>query len=85
MSGVHLDRRSTMAGAVRVEDEIRRQGREALFSISTRPIPGAVPGDRDAGPPATDIHLMLHSLAFGTLKPFLAESPLAASGRRTST
>lgn len=74
VAGVHLDRRSTMAGAVRVEDEIRRQGREALFFN----LNAADPGRRSevigtlARRPA-DIRLMLHSLAFGTLKPFLAE------------
>lgn len=76
VAGVHLDRRGTLAGAVRVADEIRRQGREALFFN----LNAADPGRRSEvietlARRAAGIRLMLHSLAFGTLKPFLAEDP----------
>ena len=76
IAGVHLDRRRTLAGAEEVADEIRRRGREALFFN----VNAADPGRRlevigALGRIQAGIRLMLHSLAFGTLRPFLGEDP----------
>lgn len=76
IAGVHLDRRRTLAGAEEIADEIRRRGREALFFN----VNAADPGRRSEvigalGKIPAGIRLMLHSLAFGTLRPFLAEDP----------
>jgi NAD(P)-dependent dehydrogenase (short-subunit alcohol dehydrogenase family) len=80
--GVHLDLRSTLPNAQRIQDEIRSYGREAVFfNVNAA----------DAGKRATVVEavqeqlrqegddayvrVMLHSLAFGTLLPFVAETP----------
>ncbi len=83
--GVHLDRRATLASAERVMEEIRGMGRKALFFNANAADPerrsqviqeclresSAVPG-------GSGILVLLHSLAFGTLKPFIAASPETA-------
>ncbi len=80
--GVHLDRRATLAGAERVIAGIRGAGRLAqFFNINAadpvrraeviRSCEEAV--SADAG--SAGIQVVLHSLAFGTLKPFLGPSP----------
>jgi NAD(P)-dependent dehydrogenase (short-subunit alcohol dehydrogenase family) len=73
---VHLDRRATMPNAKAIEAQIRSLGREAhFFNVNA--------ADRDrrdeviqasrealAGSP---FRTLLHSLAFGTLKPYISE------------
>jgi enoyl-[acyl-carrier protein] reductase III len=78
--GVHLDRKSTLANVERITSEIRACGRQALFFN----INAADPEQRaettaemarvleERGQPGT-LRVLLHSLAFGTLRPFLAE------------
>jgi enoyl-[acyl-carrier protein] reductase III len=79
--GVHLDRKSTMSNVDRITKEIESKGREALFFNVN-----AADADKQrevldtfearirgtAGEPP--IRVLLHSLAFGTLKPFIADS-----------
>lgn len=72
--GVHLDRRATAPNAERIAAEIRGMGRDSLFFN----VNAADPAHRaeivqacqkaagDSG-----ISLLLHSLAFGTLKPYI--------------
>jgi enoyl-[acyl-carrier protein] reductase III len=78
--GVHLDRRSTAQNAEEIAREIRSLGRKALFFN----INAADPTRRaeviqayrkiaQESPDRQGIHLVLHSLAFGTLKPYLAQ------------
>ncbi|TSA03902.1 MAG: SDR family oxidoreductase [Nitrospiraceae bacterium] len=79
--GVHLDRKSTMANADRIVGEIKNKGREALFFNVNAADPDkrrevldafqARAGGTGGKPP---IRVFLHSLAFGTLKPFITES-----------
>lgn len=79
--GVHLDRKSTMANADRIIGEIKSRGREALFFNVNAADPDkrrevldafqARAGGTGGKPP---IRVLLHSLAFGTLKPFITES-----------
>ena len=82
--GVHLDRRSTIANAERIAGEIRGMGREALFFNIN-----AADHDRRAevieacrksagGENASGIRIFLHSLAFGTLKPYIATDAKSA-------
>ena len=79
--GVHLDRKSTLPNAERIAMRIRELGREALFfnanaadSEKRADILQAVKlRGEESGKPIT-IRVLLHSLAFGTLKPYIAES-----------
>lgn len=80
--GVHMDRKTTVPNVERIVAEIKRMGREAVFFN----INASDPGKRsevldqmektlaDRGEPSS-VKVMLHSLAFGTLKPFIAPSP----------
>ena len=76
--GVHLDRRATLANAERIAGEIRGMGREALFFNVN-----AADHERRAevieacrksagGENAAGIRIFMHSLAFGTLKSYIA-------------
>ena len=80
--GVHLDRRATVAGAERVAAAIEALGRRAhFFNVN------AADADRraevvaameralaESGPPGR-LRVLLHSLAFGTLKAYVADDP----------
>ena len=78
--GVHLDMRSTLKNAERIQEDIRAAGQEALFfNVNAA----------DAGKRATvvdamaerlrqdggSVTVLLHSLAFGTLLPYFAGTP----------
>ncbi|MGH7409648.1 MAG: SDR family oxidoreductase [Candidatus Methylomirabilis sp.] len=79
--GVHLDRKTTMPNVERIVGEIRGVGREAIFFNMN----ASDPDKRrevldqmektlaDAGQ-LSSVKVLLHSLAFGTLKPFIAPS-----------
>ena len=83
--GVHLDRRSTLANAERIVGEIHGMGREALFFNVN-----AADHDRRAEvinackdkiclvSATNGIRVFLHSLAFGTLKPYIADDKKSA-------
>jgi NAD(P)-dependent dehydrogenase (short-subunit alcohol dehydrogenase family) len=77
---VHLDRKATQPNAERIAGEIRRLGREALFFNVNAADPGrraevldAVQGHLDARGEAGRLRVLLHSLAFGTLRLFVTE------------
>ena len=87
--GVHLDPRATIANAQRIQDEIRSLGREAVFFN----VNAAGAGKRaavieavqerlrqDGG--AASLRVLLHSLAFGTLLPYITESPTGAISQK---
>ena len=81
--GVHLERRATLAEAERIAGEIRGMGREALFFNVN-----AADQERRAeiieaclkavGEDENGIRIFLHSLAFGTLKPYIAADAKSA-------
>jgi NAD(P)-dependent dehydrogenase (short-subunit alcohol dehydrogenase family) len=78
--GVHLDRKATLPNAERIADEIRRLGREALFFNVNAADPArraevldAVQSHLDARGEAGRLRVLLHSLAFGTLRLFVTE------------
>jgi enoyl-[acyl-carrier protein] reductase III len=84
--GVHLDRRQGMAHVEEIKSRINGHGRQALyFNVNAADaeqrakVVGAL-GERfnesrDAEP---YVRVLMHSLAFGTLKPFLAQAPADA-------
>ncbi len=80
--GVHLDRRATLPNVERIMGEIEKTGvRAEFFNVN------AADAERGTETLATmsrvleeeknpvGVDLLLHSLAFGTLKPFLAPGP----------
>jgi NAD(P)-dependent dehydrogenase (short-subunit alcohol dehydrogenase family) len=77
--GVHLDRKSTMANVERLAAEVRAAGAEAVFFN----VNAADPEKRDEvlaeierrteGGSTGSVRVLLHSLAFGTLKLFVAD------------
>jgi len=78
--GVHLDRKGTQPNADRIASEIRGAGRRAEFFNVNAADDGkraeVVAKIREAcggEPPESRVSVLLHSLAFGTLKPFFAE------------
>lgn len=76
IAGVHMDRKGTLAHVEEVVTKIRARGSKAMFfNINA--------ADKDkradvltelAKHSETGIHCLVHSLAFGSLKPFIAES-----------
>ncbi len=79
--GVHLDRRSTLPNAERLVAEVKSQGREALFFN----VNAADPARRaeiiqrfrqeySMVPGVAGFDILLHSLAFGALKPYIASA-----------
>ncbi|MBI1748752.1 MAG: SDR family oxidoreductase [Acidobacteria bacterium] len=83
--GVHLDRRATMPNVERIIGQIEATGRQAVF-FNTNAADAArrqetldqmqsaleMSGQREG------VRVLLHSLAFGTLKPFIAPTPTEA-------
>ena len=75
--GVHLDRRATLANAERIAGEIRGMKREALFfnvnAADHERRAEVIESCRKAVVEGGNgIKVFLHSLAFGTLKPYIA-------------
>ena len=77
--GVHLDRKATAANADRIAAAIGKMGRQAMFFNMNAADPErrseviqAIRRVVEDNPDCDGIHTLLHSLAFGTLKPYLA-------------
>ena len=75
--GVHLDRKAGLAQAAEVKAGIERHGRRALFFN----VNAADPVRREEVvqalvPEKATVAVLLHSLAFGTLKPFIGEDAI---------
>ncbi len=75
--GVHLDRRGTLAAAEGVRKEVEAAGRRArFFNVNANDperrteVVEALRAEAGDGP---GVRVLLHSLAFGTLKPLVAE------------
>jgi NAD(P)-dependent dehydrogenase (short-subunit alcohol dehydrogenase family) len=86
--GVHLDLRATLPNAQRIQDEIRALGREAMFfnvnaadadkrATVLEAMQERLGQDRDAY-----VRVLLHSLAFGSLLPYIGESPKDAISQK---
>lgn len=74
--GVHLDRKATMPMAEKVVQDIQVAGRKALFFNVNASDPTKRAEVLDALAtevgPGGGVHVLLHSLAFGALRPFLS-------------
>jgi NAD(P)-dependent dehydrogenase (short-subunit alcohol dehydrogenase family) len=86
--GVHLDRKATLSQAERIAGEIRAAGREAeFFNVNAADddrraeVIAAISRRCGGQPPEARVSVVLHSLAFGTLKPFFAASREESIGR----
>ena len=80
--GVHLDRKGTLGNVDRIVGRIRAAGREAVFFNANAADPdrrqeilNEVQSRLSQGKPPATVRVLLHSLAFGTLKPFITKSP----------
>jgi enoyl-[acyl-carrier protein] reductase III len=78
--GVHLDRKATLPNAERIAEAVRGHGRQALFfNVNAadperrREVLDEVGRTLEARGEAGRLRVLLHSLAFGTLRPFIAE------------
>ncbi len=82
--GVHLDRPTTMPDVEQVKADIEATGQQALyFNINAAnaekraqvldELAARLAADSDA--PKGSVEVMMHSLAFGTLKPFITDNP----------
>jgi enoyl-[acyl-carrier-protein] reductase (NADH) len=80
--GVHLDLRSTLPQAQSVADNIRDLGREAVFfnvnAADAQKRRRVVDDLRDRVPEGEHVRVLLHSLAFGTLRPYVPTDPKEA-------
>jgi NAD(P)-dependent dehydrogenase (short-subunit alcohol dehydrogenase family) len=78
--GVHLDRKTTLPNAERIAAEIRAAGREArFFNVNAadadrraETVDAMEATLRERGEPG-EVRVLVHSLAFGTLTPFIAD------------
>ena len=79
--GVHLDRKSTLPNADRIVAQIRALGREVLFFNANAADPekradilNAMKQRGQELGESVHVRVLLHSLAFGTLKPYIGKS-----------
>lgn len=92
VAGVHLDRRQGLAHVEEIKGRIKALGREAHFvNVNAADDERRAEflsglrqrfGAQEAGGRRPYVRVVLHSLAFGTLKPFLAEDVEAAINRK---
>ncbi len=78
--GVHLDRKATLPNVERIVGEIEKAGRRAGFfnmnaADHVKRAEAVAEMGRVLAAEGSAIDVVLHSLAFGTLKPFLADAP----------
>jgi enoyl-[acyl-carrier protein] reductase III len=80
--GVHLDRRATMPNVERIIAEIRESGREAWFynvnaadPVKRAEVLNDIARRFDERKRNEQLRVLLHSLAFGTLRPFVPFEP----------
>jgi NAD(P)-dependent dehydrogenase (short-subunit alcohol dehydrogenase family) len=83
--GVHLDRKATLPNVERIVGQITALGREAVFFNANaadeekrKEILGAIQAKLSQGGKRGTVRVLLHSLAFGTLKPYIAKDPADA-------
>ena len=75
--GVHLDRRSTMEQVESLIAKIKETKREAIFfNVNAADAEQRATIIQTLKDKNISVHILFHSLAFGTLKPFLSEDPI---------
>ena len=79
IAGVHLDRKASLPHVEEIVGKIRAAGREALFfnanaadAEKRQEILGQLEARLKAGAPPGTVRVLFHSLAFGTLKPYVS-------------
>lgn len=81
IAGVHLDRKQTLSNVERIIGEIQTLGREVLFFNVNAADPEKRKEVLDQlkatfqKKPNSTVKVLFHSLAFGTLKPYISEAP----------
>jgi NAD(P)-dependent dehydrogenase (short-subunit alcohol dehydrogenase family) len=82
VAGVHLDRKATLPNAERIAAEVERRGGQARFFNVNAADPArraevldALERELEARGEQGRLRVLLHSLAFGTLRPFVADNP----------
>jgi enoyl-[acyl-carrier protein] reductase III len=82
VAGVHLDRKGTLPMAEAVRTDVEAAGRRALFcnvnAVDADARAEVVEGIAKASEGGPRVRVLLHSLAFGTLRPLVSEEPKAA-------
>ncbi len=77
--GVHLDRRQGSAHVDEIKGKIAAAGRQALFfngnAADDEQRAHVIAGLKEAAGERGYVRVLMHSLAFGTLKPFLTQEP----------
>ncbi|MET0592550.1 MAG: SDR family oxidoreductase [Polyangiaceae bacterium] len=80
--GIHLDRRGTLGNVERIQNEIKAFGREAWFfninaadETKRREVCDEIQKRFKERGKGENLRILLHSLAFGSLKPFIADLP----------
>ena len=85
--GIHLDRQATMPSAHKVIKGIEKSGQKAIFfninAADQIKIDDTLDEikERFATKDHPHVHVLMHSLAFGTLKPYFAKNPNDAISR----
>jgi enoyl-[acyl-carrier protein] reductase III len=83
IAGVHLDRRQTQPQALEVQRAVKAAGRTALFFNKNCSDPenraAVTAALREQG---ASVHVLLHSIAFGVVKPFLGDAAAAPDDLR---
>ena len=85
IAGVHLDRKTTQPNVDRIVGQIKAMGREAAFFNANaadhekrQEILNDLQTRLGVAGGAAPVRVLLHSLAFGTLKPYITKSPADA-------
>jgi enoyl-[acyl-carrier protein] reductase III len=77
--GVHFDLRSTLPNAVKVQDDVQAAGQDAVFfninAADADKRAATLDAVRERVGEGGYVHVLLHSLAFGTLLPFVDDNP----------
>ncbi|BCW97791.1 MAG: SDR family oxidoreductase [Armatimonadota bacterium] len=86
--GVHLDRRATYDNVERIKAAIQETGSRAVFfnvnaadEEKRQSVIESIRQELDGAEEGKKIRVLLHSLAFGTLKPYIADRPEDAINR----
>ena len=79
IAGVHLDRRATLPNAEAVAAKIETSGVKALFFNTNAADDGkrasVLDSVKENLSPGSSVKVLVHSLAFGTLKAYISENP----------
>jgi NAD(P)-dependent dehydrogenase (short-subunit alcohol dehydrogenase family) len=82
VAGVHLDRKATQPNAEAVKADVQQRGRRALFfnvnAVDADARAEVLEGIAKASEGGPRVRVLLHSLAFGTLRPLVSQEPKQA-------